>query len=115
MRFAILLTIGVMAGLSPAGAADLGAAAVQPGGHHGAPAAACGPGDADTVIAPVEVELRIGPSRDYERLAMVPPCQPLELILCGYRTGWCMVRYGRYDGWLFDPPSRTISHYFLGH
>jgi hypothetical protein len=115
MRIAILPALGLVAGLAPAGAADYGPAAAGPGALHGAPAARCGPGDAATIVAPVALELRIGPSRDYERLAVVPPCQPLPVILCGYRTGWCQVRYGRYDGWLFDPPSRTISHYFLGH
>ena len=85
---AVLLMM--LAGHGPAAAADYPRAAV--GAYH-----------AYYVVAPVPLPLLIGPGDGYGLLAMVPANARLPIVTCEYRTGWCKVRFGRYDGWVYDP------------
>jgi hypothetical protein len=107
VRVAILIAV-LAAAVLPARASDL----FVDGGHG---AVACPPADPYSVVVPVPVDLLIGPGVGYQPLAQVPPCQRLAIVTCEYRTGWCKLRYGRYDGWLFDPERRHIHFYPLGH
>ena len=109
-RLIMLLTATAMAVSSPVAASDL-----TLGGQYAPPGVECGPSDDYSIVAPVAIELLIGPGDHYQPLAVVPPCQRLPIILCEYRTGWCRTQYGRYDGWLFEPDLRDILHYPLGH
>ena len=112
-----VLTLIALAPFCGALAADYG---VGPGArhapHHGQPVpAVCLASSPYTFRAPVAVEMMIGPGIQYQRLAVVRACAELRIIACAYRTGWCNVAYGRYNGWVFDPTRRNISHWVLGH
>ena len=113
IAFALLtLLVTGTAMTTKAGAADLGYA----GENAAAAPLDCFPSNDYAFIAPVQVDMVIGPGHHYDRLAVVPPCTSLAIILCEYRTAWCRVRYGRYDGWVFDEPRRdTAIRYLLGH
>lgn len=109
-RLTMLVAIAALLAGQPVNAAD-----ISSGGIHAHPVAECPPADDYTIVAPVPIELLIGPGNGYEPLAVVPPCRRLPIILCEYRTGWCRTQYGRYDGWVYEPAFRDILHYPLGH
>jgi len=103
-RLAALLMLAAILDAAPAGAADAG--------RYGAGGSYACASTASTVAQPAGQALLIGPGISYQRLAVVPPCTPLRVVACEYRTGWCKVIYGRYDGWVFDPVRRRIPHHF---
>ena len=69
-RVIALLALAAMLVSTPVAASDL-----TLGGQYGPPGVECGPSDDYSIIAPVPIELLIGPGNDYQPLAVVPPCR----------------------------------------